>query len=262
MKRVIPLFLFFTLVMVIATACKAEGSHQPEVKESTSDKAGTAEEKKDNTVTEEVKQDQTIPASEATEKTELQPEGPTPAADSTSATEPSSATVDLSSTTEPTPASIDSAATEPSPAIVDSSSATEPSSDSITGSWYSGDISGTYQSDTGLYDGLTGMGLIYTFREDLTFTQVVGFGSYFLTQGSYRLEEGVLTLTDRISLESADGGVSWGKQESLPDTSAYYEVGADASGAYLLLGEEGAGLPLTPAVNAMKLKTMNDTALP
>ena len=97
------------------------------------------------------------------------------------------------------------------------------------------------------------MGLMYTFHEDGTFAQLIVYGSYIVTTGKYGVSGDLLTLTDRVSIESGDNGQSWSEQEALPDASSYYSFGSGDSGKYLLLGQEGANPPLEASVNAMKL---------
>lgn len=133
-------------------------------------------------------------------------------------------------------------------AVLSNESVSEP----ITGTWGSAGVSGSYNSESDSFDEISGMGVLYDFRDDGSFSQLIAFGTYTVTTGKYSIDEGRLTLTDRISVESSDYGLSWSEEEALPDASCYYEIGSDDSGKYLLLGQEDAYLPLEAAVNAMK----------
>ncbi len=124
---------------------------------------------------------------------------------------------------------------------------------SVLGSWMLGMLSGgQFSTDTGKYEGgASGMGQIYTFKPDGTYTALVIFGDTLWFTGNYSAEDDVLTLTGRTVEESQDGGNSWGAPETLPDASAHFVLGADDKGTYLLLGEEGATPPLEDKKNAM-----------
>ncbi len=124
---------------------------------------------------------------------------------------------------------------------------------SIAGTWSYSDISGQYNAESGVYEGISGMGIMYTFFEDGTFAQLIAFDSYIVTTGKYSIKDGILTLTDRISVESGSQGQYWYELEELPDASGYYEIGRDDTGEYLLLGQEGMAPPLEPVINAMML---------
>lgn len=129
-------------------------------------------------------------------------------------------------------------------------------SDSMIGTWASGAISGQYNADTGIFEEVSGMGLIYEFHADGTFAQLIVFGDYIVTTGKYSVDDETVILTDRVSLESSDNGQTWGEKQALPDTSGYYRVESDDLGKYLLLGQEGATLPLEVSVNAMKFNSI------
>ncbi len=133
-----------------------------------------------------------------------------------------------------------------------STSSDQPEGGAITGTWASGTASGKYNTSSGKFEDVSGMGLIYTFREDGTFAQLIVYGDYVATTGKFSVKDGVVTLTDRVSVESSDSGQTWSAQETLPDASSHYSTGSDASGKYLLLGQEGAAPPLEASVNAMK----------
>lgn len=126
-------------------------------------------------------------------------------------------------------------------------------SDSIAGAWVSGAATGEYNAASGKYENVSGMGLIYTFYEDGTFAQLIAFGKHMVTTGKYSVQDGLLTLTERVYEESPDEGKTWENKENLPEASCYYLTGTDDSGRYLLLGQEGAVPPLDPSSNASKL---------
>jgi len=130
------------------------------------------------------------------------------------------------------------------------------SSDSIVGSWVLGDLTGgTFNRATGKYEGgATGLGQLYTFRADGTYTALVIWSNTMFFTGKYSLKDGKLVLTERFVEESNDGGKTWSAKEALPDSGSYYTIGTDESGKYLLIGEEGAALPLVDKKNAMKYK--------
>jgi hypothetical protein len=147
------------------------------------------------------------------------------------------------------------------PAVTPTPAAAAPAaSASVVGSWVLGDLSGgQFNAATGKYEGgASGLGQIYTFREDWTYTALVIWSNAMYFTGKYSVKDGVLTLTDRSVEESNDGGKTWGAKEALPDTSAYFTAGTDDSGKYLLLGQEGAVPPLVDKENALKYK-MNTT---
>lgn len=169
------------------------------------------------------------------QKIELQPEAP--------------ASAEVAETTAEQTIAENSPATKPT----DATGSEQVADSSITGTWSSGAISGYYDKTEGKYKEAGGMGVMYTFLDDGTFSQIIVFGNHTVTTGKYSVKDGLLTLTKRVTVESTDNGESWSEQEPLPDASAYYELGKDDTGAYLLLGQEGASLPLEASVNAMKL---------
>lgn len=128
---------------------------------------------------------------------------------------------------------------------------------SVIGSWALGTLSGgKFNSATGKYEGgASGLGQIYTFRQDGTYTALVIWSNAMNFTGKYSVEDGVITLTDRIVEESSNDGSTWGTKEKLPDALAYFIAGTDESGKYLLIGEEGAAPPLVEKQNAFKYKS-------
>lgn len=127
---------------------------------------------------------------------------------------------------------------------------------SVTGTWVLGTLSGgTFNAATGKYEGgASGLGQYYTFKPDGSYTALVKWSNTMFFSGKYSVNNGKLTLTDRVCEESNDDGATWSAKETLPDTSAYFTAGADDSGKYLLIGEEGAAPPLEDKKNAMKYK--------
>lgn len=136
------------------------------------------------------------------------------------------------------------------------STAPAPADASVVGTWTLGALSGgQFNSVSGRYEGgASGLGQIYTFKPDGTYTALVVWSNAMFFTGKYSVEEGVLTLTDRAVEESNDDGKTWGAKEMLPDTSAYFTAGTDSSGKYLLLGQEGATPPLVDKTNALKYR--------
>ncbi len=130
---------------------------------------------------------------------------------------------------------------------------------SVVGSWTLGMLSGgQFNAGTGKYEGgASGMGQIYTFKPDGTYTALVVFGDTIWFTGNYSVAGDLLTLTGRTVEESKDGGKTWGAPETLPDASAYFVAGKDDSGTYLLLGQEGEKPPLEDKKNAMKYSRKN-----
>lgn len=150
-------------------------------------------------------------------------------------------------------------ATEQKPAAaVTPAQASKPAADtaSIVGKWVLGSISGgQFNASTGKYEGgATGLGQIYNFKADGTYSALVIWSNAIYFTGKYNIKDGVLTLTDRFSEESNDGGKTWGAKEKLPDTSGYFTTGTEGSEKYLLLGQEGATPPLIDKKNALKYK--------
>lgn len=138
------------------------------------------------------------------------------------------------------------------PQPVQDTPAEQAASGSIVGTWASGNAAGKYSPAAGRYEGVSGMGLLYTFQADGTFAQLTIFGKYIFTTGKYSIKDGLLTLTDRVCEESDDNGASWGAKENLPDASSYFDTGTGDSGKYLLLGQEDATPPLNAPANALK----------
>jgi hypothetical protein len=128
--------------------------------------------------------------------------------------------------------------------------------DSVAGTWTLGTLSGgRFNAVSGKYEGgASGLGQIYTFKADGTYTSLAIWSSAMYFTGRHSTDKGVLTLTDRAVEESKDNGKTWGAKEKLPDTSAYFTAGTDDSGKYLLIGEEGAKPPLADKKNALKYK--------
>jgi hypothetical protein len=127
---------------------------------------------------------------------------------------------------------------------------------SVIGKWVLGTLSGgQFNAASGKYEGgASGLGHIYIFREDGTYTALAIWSNTMYFTGRYSVKDGVLTLTGRAVEESSDGGKTWGEKETLPDTSAYFTAGTDDTGKYLLIGEEGAVPPLVDKKNALKYK--------
>ena len=129
---------------------------------------------------------------------------------------------------------------------------------SVLGTWMLGMVSmGELNADTGKYEDAYGMGQIYTFKPDGSYTALVIFGDIIWFTGNYSLAGDVLTLTDRTAEESTDGGKTWSAPETLPDASSHFVSGADETGTYLLLGEEGAAPPLVDKENSMKYQQID-----
>lgn len=126
----------------------------------------------------------------------------------------------------------------------------------LVGKWVLGTISGEqFNSSTGKYEGgATGLGQMYNFKSDGSYESIVIWSSTIYITGKYSVKDGIITLSERVSQESGDGGKAWNAAESLPDASAYFNSGTDESGKYLLLGEEGGKLPLVDKENALKYK--------
>ncbi|MBR0599867.1 S-layer homology domain-containing protein [Sinanaerobacter chloroacetimidivorans] len=127
-------------------------------------------------------------------------------------------------------------------------------STSVVGTWVLGSLAGgTFNAASGKYEGgASGLGQTYTFKQDGTYTALVIWSNAIWLTGKYSVKDGVLTLTDRFSEESNDGGKTWGAKEALPDASSYFTAGTDNSGKYLLIGEEGAVPPLVEKANSLK----------
>lgn len=127
-------------------------------------------------------------------------------------------------------------------------------SSSIAGTWVMGTLTdGSFNAGTGKYEGgMSGLGMMYTFNPDGTYTALAIWSEAIWISGRYSIKDGVLTLTNRTSENSDDDGKTWGAKETIPDTTAYFEAGTDESGKYLLLGEEGATPPLVDKKNALK----------
>lgn len=142
------------------------------------------------------------------------------------------------------------------PPLATPSTSTPTAKESVEGVWTLGMLSGgQFNAGTGKYEGgASGMGQIYTFKADGTYTALVIFGNTIWFTGNYSIGDGVLTLTGRTAEESEDDGKTWSAPETLPDASSLYVVGTDEAGTYLLLGEEGATPPLVEKKNAMKYK--------
>jgi hypothetical protein len=127
-------------------------------------------------------------------------------------------------------------------------------SSSIAGTWVMGTLTGgNFNAETGKYEGgMSGLGMMYTFNPDGTYTSLSIWSEAIWGTGKYSIKDGVLTLTNRTFENSDDDGKTWGAKETIPDASAYFDVGTDESGKYLLLGEEGAAPPLIDKKNALK----------
>ncbi|MGI5839851.1 MAG: S-layer homology domain-containing protein [bacterium] len=133
---------------------------------------------------------------------------------------------------------------------------TASSSASVAGSWVLGTLAGgKFNAASGRYEGgASGLGHLYNLKPDGTYTALsIWSGALYFT-GKYNVKDGVLALTERAVAESNDDGKTWGATETLPDTSAYFTVGTDDAGKYLLLGEEGAIPPLVDKTNALKYR--------
>ena len=199
--------------------------------------------------TAELGQVETVPETSSTAQSVLPTPDPSPEADAPAET----ITPDVPEPEKGTPTEEEDVV-EPPPVAPPVSTPT--SSGSVQGAWALGMLSGgQYNAETGKYEGgATGMGQIYTFKPDGTYTALVIFGNTIWLTGNYSTADGVLTLTDRVAEESEDDGKTWSAPETLPKTSTPFVVGADEAGTFLLLGEEGATPPLVEKKNALKYK--------
>lgn len=127
---------------------------------------------------------------------------------------------------------------------------------SVIGTWVLGNVSGgRFNAATGKYEGgASGLGQIYTFKEDGTYSGLVIWSNALYFSGKYSVKDDVITLISRIAQESNDDGSTWGAEEALSDASSYFTAGTDESGRYLVIGAEGAVPPLNPPDNALKYK--------
>ena len=157
---------------------------------------------------------------------------------------------------EGSPSAQDADTSEPSPEVppeLPPETPQEAPDTPVEGAWMLGMVSmGELNADTGKYDDAQGMGQVYTFKPDGTYTALVIFGDTIWLTGHYSVEGDVLILTDRTAEESKDGGKTWSAPEVLPDASAPFAAETDEMGTYLLLGEEGATPPLVEKENALK----------
>ena len=132
----------------------------------------------------------------------------------------------------------------------------ETGKDSVVGSWVLGNLTGgDFNPDTGKYEGgASGLGQLYTFNTDGSYRVIVIWSDVMYFTGNYSIEDGVLTLTNRTVEESKDGGKTWSEPETIADASSPFVYGRDDMGEYLLIGEEGATLPLVDKTNALKYR--------
>lgn len=131
----------------------------------------------------------------------------------------------------------------------------------FVGTWFSGSISGgRYNTVTGRYEGAAGMGMIYYFKADGTFAEMIVWnGSYGGTwaasiTGKYAVKDNMITFSNQIGEQSTDGGKTWKDKKSQPDQSDYFEFGTDGLGDYVLFSLEGAKPPLNPETNAVRYR--------
>lgn len=133
----------------------------------------------------------------------------------------------------------------------------------IVGTWFMGSISGgRYNSVTGRYEGATGSGIIYYFKSDGTFSEMIVSSNLTYTwaasiSGKYTLKNDIIKFTKQVSEDSSDNGETWGKKKSLPDVSNYFAFGTDVLGDYMLIGLDDATPPLDPETNAAKYRCAN-----
>lgn len=127
---------------------------------------------------------------------------------------------------------------------------------SIAGTWVMGNLSGgKFNAETGKYEGgASGLGMMYIFNADGTYNSLSIWSEAIWSAGKYSMKDGVLTLTDRTSEDSSDDGKTWGAKETFPNATAYFTVGTDESGKFLLLGQDGATPPLIDKKNALKYR--------
>ncbi|MGI6084556.1 MAG: hypothetical protein ACOYIF_03830 [Acetivibrionales bacterium] len=143
---------------------------------------------------------------------------------------------------------------EEPPSASETTTPKDSSDASIVGSWYAGELNAKYNPQTKMYDNIDNLGFVYTFNEDGTYAQLVCFFGCAVITGRYNVKDGVITITDRTSIEALDEtGTAWSEPEALPDASCYYVAGTDNSGKYLLLGLENATPPLEEGINATKV---------
>lgn len=138
------------------------------------------------------------------------------------------------------------------------------SNDSVVGTWVLGNVSGgKFNSATGKYEGgAAGLGQIYNFQADGTYSMLVIWSNAMCMTGKYSVKDEVITLVNRVAQESNDDGMTWGAEEMLPDTSSYFTAGSDTTGKYLLIGEEGATPPLVDKSNALIYRSkVNEQAM-
>lgn len=139
--------------------------------------------------------------------------------------------------------------------IIDTILGSQTASDSsVVGTWVLGTLSGgKFNATTGKYEGgAAGLGQVYNFKSDGTYTAFAIWSNAMFFTGKYSIKDGVLTCTNRFVEESDDDGATWEEKEALSDASAYFEIGTDTKGKYLMMGEEGTAPPLVDTKNALK----------
>ena len=131
----------------------------------------------------------------------------------------------------------------------------------FVGTWFSGSISGgRYNTLSGRYEGAAGMGMIYYFKADGTFAEMIVWnGPYGGTWAAsitekYAVKDNVITFSNQVGEQSTDGGKTWKDKKSQSDQSDYFEFGKDESGDYVLFSLEGERPPLDPETNAAKYR--------
>ncbi|NLT58042.1 MAG: S-layer homology domain-containing protein [Clostridiales bacterium] len=130
-----------------------------------------------------------------------------------------------------------------------------PTGDTLMGSWQNGSLTGhTYSAVTGTFQYNSGIGELYTFNADGSFASLIvaGYGNCVSIAGKYAAKDGRLSLTGQSGKLSSDYGNSWTTGNSPADTTRHYALGSDDIGPYLLIGLEGASLPLDTETNAVR----------
>lgn len=131
----------------------------------------------------------------------------------------------------------------------------------ILGTWFIGSISGgRYNTVTGRYEGAAGMGALYYFMADGTYSELIvnnpTYGGSWVASviGQFRIKDNMIHFSKRVGEQSNDNGKTWVNKKGMPDDSDYFEFGTDILGDYMLISLDGEKPPLDPETNAAKYR--------
>lgn len=132
---------------------------------------------------------------------------------------------------------------------------------SIVGRWQTGSLTGhEYSAITGTFKYNSGIGMLYVFNGDGSFSSLIvsGYGNSISISGSYKIDGDKIVFTNKVGKSSTDYAKTWGESKKLADETVYFSLEAGDKDRYLLMGLPDAKPPLDIETNAVSYISMEE----